>query len=180
MVDDAKYFEAIFHILRNPKMKFIVVPISWVIKPLTKLIYRIPFVQTINVIFEIDKLERQKKIIEARNLRHSWLKKPRYSSSAELLVSEANDLLFNLKDFTNALKAYEKAIKTNPHYSPIDMYYGASCASVLSGNTQKAEEYYYIFLDWWDKFMKDPQLKESTLKKYSSCKKWLESSLNIN
>ena len=106
---------------QNPKLKFIVVPISWLLMPITKLVYRIPFVKILNVVFEIEKLERQNRINEARRLRHSWLKNPKYSYSAELLFSEANDLLFNLEDYSNALKTYEMAIKINPNYNPIDM-----------------------------------------------------------
>ncbi len=180
MADTIRVVELIFKIIKNPKLKFFFIPISWLLMPLYKLFCRIPFIQIAKITFEIEKLESQKKFYEARNLRRTWLENPKFSLSAELLLSEANDLQYNQKNSSHALKLYEKAISINPYYNPIDMYYGASCASILAGNKLKAKKYYFIFVEWFERFSKDPKLKSFTENKYSGCKKWLEEKININ
>ncbi len=111
MADTAKFVDIVIKFLKKPKMRFIVTPISWILWPLTKLFYRIPFVQVMNVSFEIEKLESQKKYDEARSLRQTWLAKNRYSQSEILLCSEGKDLLYNKKEYARALEIFERVIK---------------------------------------------------------------------
>ena len=175
-----KYSGTVIKILKKiPGIKFILIPISWTLMPIYKLFCQIPAVKVMNVSSEIEKLEQQKKFNEARILRHSWLKKPKFSQSEELWCSEGKDLLFNKKEYSNALETYEKAIKLNPSYDPIEMYYGASAAAIHTGDNKKAEKYYSIFIDWWNKFSNDPELKKFIFYTYSDNKKWLENNIKL-
>jgi tetratricopeptide (TPR) repeat protein len=174
MVDTANLVDAFARIAKNPKMRVITIPIYWVLWPIIKLFNKIPFVQLMKAYFEIVKLERQNKYDEARALRHAWMAKSRYSQSEILLCSEAKDLLFNKKEYEKALQTFEKVIKTNPDYNPIELYYGASCSALFTGNSQKAKEYYSKFREWWRKFEKYSKLKD----RYSGCKEWLEKNID--
>ena len=115
MVDVTEFTKVVFKILKNPRMKFVVVPVSWILMPLGKLIFRIPFMQLTKVMFEIDGLVHQEKYDEARSIREKWLQKPKFSKSEELLCSKGDDLLFNKKDYSQALQIFEKTIKINPN-----------------------------------------------------------------
>jgi len=158
-------------------LKFIITPIYWILWPHIKLFQKIPFVQVLRVSFEIEKLERQQMYAEARKLRHKWLAKKRYSNSEILLCSEGKDLLYNKKEYERAFQLFENVIEIDPYYNPIELYYGASCAALLTGDFQKAKEYYLKLQEWWDKFEKDPKLKNHLLRRFASCKDWLEGAI---
>jgi tetratricopeptide (TPR) repeat protein len=179
MADVAEFTKVVFKILKNPRIKFVVIPVSWILMPLGKLLFRIPFMQLTKVMFEIDDLVRQKKYDEARSIREKWLQKPKFSKSAELLCYKGNDLLFNIKDYSQALQIFEETIKINPHYNPIELYYGASSAAMLTGDFERAKKYYQTFMVWWNKFKNDPKLKDFIQKNYSEYKKYLENNLEI-
>lgn len=178
MADIANLVDAFVRLAKNPNMRFIIIPIYWVLWPIIKLFNRIPFVRVMKAHFEIEKLERQNKYDDARALRHSWMAKSRYSQSEILLCSEGKDLLFNKREFAKALQTFEKVMKMNPDYNPIELYYGASCAAMFTGNSQKAKKYYSKFSEWWKKFEKDSELKDFILERYSGCKAWLEKNLD--
>ncbi len=177
MADIADFVDIVVKVLKNPKMKFIVIPISWILRPLIMLFYRVPFIQVMNVSFEIEKLEGQKKYDEARLLRHTWLAKYQHSQSEILLCSEGKDLLYNKKEYSKALQTFEKVITIDPCYNPIEVYYGASCAALFTKDHQKAKKYYVTFKEWWDKFKNDPKLKDY-MNRYSGCKNWLENNID--
>ncbi len=103
--------------------------------------------------------------------------KKRHSNSEILLCSEGKDLLYNKKEYERALQLFENAIESDPCYNPIELYYGASCAAVFTGDFPKAREYFLKLQEWWDKYEEDPKLKYHILKRYASCKKWLENAI---
>ena len=179
MVNVAEFTKVVFRILKNPRMKFIVIPVSWILLPLGKLIFRIPFMQLTKVMFEIDGLVHQEKYDEARSVREKWLQNPKFSQSEELLCSKGNDLFFNKKDYPQALQIFEKTIKINPNYNPIELYYGASSAAMLIGDLERAKKYYHTFMVWWNKFTNDPKLKIFIQNNYSEYKKYLENNIEI-
>jgi len=133
-----------------------------------------PEFKAMYLLMQIEKLELEKKTNEARALRKNGLDDRRISQLPELWCSEGRDLLFNGKEYEKALVAFQKAIKADPDYNPIQMYYGAACSAICSGKLSNAKEYHDLFNVWWDRYMENPELKGYYFTHYLGCKNWID------
>ncbi len=62
MADITDFTETVVKILKNPKMKFVVKPIFWLLLPLLKIVGQIPFFKVLTISYNIGRLERQEKL----------------------------------------------------------------------------------------------------------------------
>ena len=134
-------------------------PLFWII---SKILVLIPSygnaTKAINAEREIRKLERISKFEEARKLRTELLSKYPLKHLGPLWRSEGMDQLYNLKNYHEALKAFENAISCIEGESmicafqygvtdPFQVYYGAAVAAIHISDEKKAKVYYENFRD---------------------------------
>ena len=174
MDKEEKFINLLGKISKLPITKFIVTPISWVFSPFFFLALRNPEFKSMYTLMKIEKLESRDKISEARELRNRVLKNRRVAKFPELWVSKGKDLLYRKNMYSHALLAFNKAIKINPDYNPIQMYYGAACSAICCGQYKLAQIYHEKFNNWWDKYMRDPRLHGYYFTNYLGCKNWLD------
>jgi tetratricopeptide (TPR) repeat protein len=177
LLDAQKTIDFIKKGQKEPPLKYFLKPFLWALKFIYRVFLKIPEVKAMHLSMEIYKLERQKNYDDARRLREKWLKKPEIAKFPELWLSQGNDLLFNKEEPQKALYAFERAIRANKDYNPIELYYGATCSAILNNQTEKAKKYYLLFNKWWDKFMMNPKLKGYYFTEFLGCKNWLDSKM---
>lgn len=132
-------------------------PLFWVF---TKLLGLIPsygnVIKAINCEREVSRLEKLGKHEEARKLRTKVLNRHPAKHLGPLWRSEGMDQLYNLKNYEEALEAFEKAINCIEGDSmicafqygvtqPISVYYGAASSAIYLSDKIKANVYYQNF-----------------------------------
>lgn len=164
-------------------------------KILRKIIYRIAspviwlassnkLVEALQIFSATEKLEREKKYLEAYNLRQKWLSKLPTRVTAPIWRQEGNYQLYREKNYAKSLNAFENASKgidlgpsTLGVADPIQIYYGATVSSIHLEFKEKAEHYFKKLMQTHDKFTQSPELKES-LTAYSDGINWIREKLN--
>lgn len=133
---------------------------------------------------DLEALERKKKYNDARILRHKAFNTYNKKYLAPLWRQEGFDLLYQVKDYQLSLVAFQNAIETLELNAalygianPLDIYFGATIASVSASNIDKAKEYYQEFTKLFKSFSKNPKL-EKTLKNYNEGISWIERHLS--
>jgi len=133
---------------------------------------------------ETERLERKKRFEEARELRSKYLKKIQNKYLAPLWRQEGFDLLYRVKDYHSSLIAFENAMQTLEQSaalygvaSPLDIYFGASMASVSLNNREKATRYFNEFSSLHELFSRNPKLGQA-LSNYKEGIEWVSNYLN--
>ncbi|MCP4107578.1 MAG: tetratricopeptide repeat protein [Desulfobacteraceae bacterium] len=180
----ARATELLAKLMKYQSIKYVTVPISWIFKPITYLILRIPSLKVIRIYYDIKELERKEKFEEAENMRMEGLNTIPFRHTGPLLFSQGNDLLYRRKEYRKALEAFENAIEIGiyPLVDPVQIYYGASSAALLTGNHMKAKKYYNEILKWIDFYKSEPKLKSYFETYYENHEgiRWLEQNIQIH
>ncbi len=180
----ARTTEILIKLLKSQRVKYLTVPISWIFKPVTYLIFSIPSLKAIRIYYDINKLEKTEKYKEAENMRTKGLKTLPFRHTGPLWFSEGNDLLYRKKKYKKALEAFENAIETevNPVADPVQIYCGASTAALLIGNHKKAKKYYDKILTQIDIYKSNPKVKSYFETYYENHEgiRWLEQNIRIH
>ncbi len=150
-------------------------------KSVRKILFKIPFYQSLYISEDIEKLEEDGKLEEARKLRGKWLHNIPLKYSGPLWCSEGEDLLHQRKKYAEALVAFEKAMqsKFTPALNPLRIFTGASVAAVMTTNLEKAKQYYSEAQDWYQKLKSGKKL-DSYLSHFDETFIWLSENINKN
>ena len=98
---------------------------------------------------------------------------------APLWRQEGFDLLYRVKNYQLSLEAFENAIETLELSSalygvanPLDIYFGASMASVSVNDKEKAKIYFQEFTQLYESCRRNPKL-EKALDNYTKGMNWI-------
>lgn len=146
-----------------------------------EIFFKIPIYKSLYIARNIEHLEKSGRLEDARELRQKWLKKLPIKYSGALWCSEGEDLLHEKQNYSEALIAFEKAMQTKftPDLNPLRIYSGASVATVMNANLEKAKEYYAEARNWHSTLKKGNNLN-NYLSSFDETFTWLKYNIHNN
>ncbi len=177
-----KLFDFFYSASQHPFLKPVLKGVLLFFKPVGWIFTKLQLFQDIKANEMVRKFEKENRYEEARKVRKEWIERLPFAKTGFLWHSEGEDRLYNLKDHKGALEAFEKSMESSKYrgeyiavVNPLNLYYGASVASVRVGNLEKAEKYYNELMKWKDILQSGPDLHlEKYISRYDEGLKWLQ------
>jgi tetratricopeptide (TPR) repeat protein len=140
-------------------------------------------IKSVELMHQIDNLEKNNQLEEARRFRKKAILKTPFKYRAPLLKSEGEDQLYRICNYKEALRNFEEAIDALQQCpalfgasSPDRIYAGAAIASIYTQQKEKAEKYYSEFSEIVEEF-ENSSISASSFKWHIETKAWLESQI---